>query len=75
MTGQSRGSSNAKCRGECLAAGEGLLTHEEAEQAREEDERARDEEAVTRRAAEARAAKLEARLRTLEGTPEPPDVP
>ena len=41
------------------AAGEYLLTHEEAE-------RARGEEAAARRAAEARAAELEARLRALE---------
>ena len=50
------------------AAGETLLTHEESE-------RAREEEAVARRAAEARNAELEARLRALEGVPEPPDAP
>ena len=62
---------------------------EEVERAREEIERAREEEAATRRAAEARAAQeaearraadaraaeLEARLRALEGTTEPPDAP
>ena len=71
------------------AAGEDLLTHEEAEQAREEAERirkeaertreeverARNEEAAARRAAEARVAELEARLRALDCAPEPPDAP
>ena len=50
------------------ATGEKLPTYEEAEQAREE-------EAVARRSAEARTAELEARLRALEGTPDPPDAP
>ena len=36
---------------------------------------ARREDVATRRAAEARVAELEARLRALEGTPEPPDEP
>ena len=35
----------------------------------------RQEEAAARRAAEARTAELEARLRALEGTPDPPDAP
>ena len=50
------------------ATGEVLLTHEESE-------RAREAEAAARRAAEARAAELEARLRALEGAPEPPGAP
>ena len=50
------------------ATGEVLLTHDESE-------RAREEEAAARRAAEARAAALEARLRALEGAPEPPGAP
>ena len=50
------------------ATGEVLLTHEEAE-------RAREEEAALRKAAEARAAELEARLRALEGAPESPGAP
>ena len=49
------------------ATGEDLLTHEEAERAREEAER-------VCRAAEGRVAELEARLRALEGAPEPPDA-
>ena len=71
------------------ATGEVLLTHEEAEQAREEAERAREEaeqareeaerareeETAARRAAEGRVAEIEARLRALEGAPEPPDPP
>ena len=62
---------------------------EEAERAREEAERAHAgeaaarriadrraaEEAEARRSAEARAAELEARLRALEGVPEPPGAP
>ena len=63
------------------AAGEDLLTHEEAERAREEAERIREEAERARkeataacRAAEARVAELEARLRALEGAPEPPDA-
>ena len=35
----------------------------------------RQQEAAARRAAEARTAELEARLRALEGTPDPPDAP
>ena len=35
----------------------------------------RQEEAAARRSAEARTAELEARLRALEGTPDPPDAP
>ena len=61
------------------ATGEDLLTHEEAEQARDEAERVwkeaervRKEETAARRAAEARVAELEARLRVLEGVSEPP---
>ena len=50
------------------ATGEVLLTHDESE-------RAREEEAAARRAAEARAAALEARLRALEGAPEPLGTP
>ena len=50
------------------ATGEILLTHEEAE-------RAREEEAAARRAAEVRVAELEARLRALEDTSEPPNAP
>ena len=52
-----------------MRRGEDLLTHEEAERARDEAERARDEaervreeETAARRAAEARVAELEARL-------------
>ena len=52
------------------AAGEDLLTHEEAEQAREEAERARKEATAACRAAEARVAELEARLRALTGPQE-----
>ena len=50
------------------ATGENLPTYEESD-------REREEEAAARRVAEARAAELEARLRALEGTPEPPDAP
>jgi len=50
------------------ATDEVLLTHEEAE-------RTREEEAALRKAAEARVAELEARLRALEGAPEPPSAP
>ena len=63
------------------ATGKALLTHEESERAREEETAARRaaearaaKETQARRAAEARAAELEARLRALEGTPEPPDA-
>ena len=64
-----------------LATGEALLTHEETDRARAEAEAraaaevtARRREADARHAAEARAAELEARLRALEGTPDPPEA-
>ena len=71
------------------ATGEDLPTYEEADRAREEVGRVREDaaaerreaearlvrETAARRAAEARVTELEARLRALEGTPEPPDAP
>ena len=54
----------------------GTLTARRAAEARLVREAAtRREEVAARRAAEARVAELEARLRALEGTPEPPDAP
>ena len=64
------------------ATGEDLPTYGEAERTSREEAEARRaaearlvQEAAARRVAEARVAELEARLRALEGTPEPPDEP
>ena len=50
-------------------------TREEADWTREEADWTLEEHVAARRAAETRLAELEARLRALEGTPEPPDAP
>ena len=60
---------------EAAARREEVAARRAAEARLVQEAAARREEVTARRAAEARVAELEARLRALEGTPEPPDAP
>ena len=70
-----RRAAEARLVQEAAARREEVAARRAAEARLVQEAAARREEVTVRRAAEARVAELEARLRALEGTPEPPDAP